>query len=279
MRRPKTPLGVRVATALALVLILIGTLVFFGTTGLLVFFGAFLVLASLEYSLMSFNDLRHSFSLRASFVVVTAALLILSLIFDRLPILVFAAVASLLMSVFLWWVRSEDSNDKQLRTLSQLCIGLIYLGVFPGLGLRLLKYEATQQWFWYLIAVVSLGDIAAYFSGRAFGKRPLLKSVSPNKTLEGFLGAVVCAVVVSCIFQVYFVPQAPIWLMALVGILVSFTAQTGDLFESLIKRVAGVKDSGKLLPGHGGLLDRVDGHIFASPIVYFAQVYFLDRFY
>lgn len=279
MRRPKTPLGVRIATALILILVLIGTMFFFGSTGLLVFFSGFLILASLEYSLMSFEGLKHGVAMRASFVGVTSALLVLSVVFDRIPILMFAAVASLSMSAFLWWVRSEDSNERQLRALSQLCVGLIYLGVFPALGLRLLKYEATQDWFWYLIAVVTIGDIAAYFTGRRFGKKPLLKSVSPNKTLEGFFGAVLAALIVSVVFQVQFVPNAPLWIILATGILVSFTAQTGDLFESLIKRVAGVKDSGKLLPGHGGLLDRIDGHIFAAPIVYFAQVYILDRFY
>jgi phosphatidate cytidylyltransferase len=118
-----------------------------------------------------------------------------------------------------------------------------------------------------------VGDTCAYFGGRAFGRRKLLPSVSPAKTVEGALSAVVGTVAIGAlyawgVFGIWLnVPIGPV-AGALAGLLVSPVAQIGDLAESLFKREAGVKDSGRLLPGHGGVLDRFDSLFFAIPVVY-----------
>src|SRR5690606_36087730 len=123
------------------------------------------------------------------------------------------------------------------------------------------------------IALTWLGDTFAYFGGRAWGKRKLIPSVSPGKTIAGALSSVAGTMVMGAlyawlIFGLWLGVDYPLLLGALAGVIVSITAQIGDLAESLLKREAGVKDSGALLPGHGGVLDRFDALFFTLPLMY-----------
>lgn len=113
-----------------------------------------------------------------------------------------------------------------------------------------------------IIAIIAATDIGAYFTGKRFGKHKLAPTISPNKTWEGLGGGVLCAAIVTTLLH-----PLPLSFSALTfcGMLLAILAQTGDLLESWVKRRAGVKDSGNLIPGHGGLLDRVDGYLFAAP--------------
>ena len=126
-----------------------------------------------------------------------------------------------------------------------------------------------------LAGIISATDIGAYFTGRKFGKRKLCPSISPNKTWEGLIGGVLCATIVA-FTSLSFIPingiTAPVILM---GIIMAFIAQGGDLFKSWIKRRAGLKDSGSILPGHGGLIDRFDGYMFNLPLLAFIVYIYL----
>ena len=128
----------------------------------------------------------------------------------------------------------------------------------PLLGLKLVII---------LGAVISATDIGAYFAGRKLGKHKLCPSISPNKTWEGLMGGVLCASV-TAFFSLYILPVSGIATpVVLLGAVTALVAQGGDLFESWIKRRAGVKDSGNILPGHGGLIDRFDGYMFNAPLL------------
>lgn len=122
----------------------------------------------------------------------------------------------------------------------------------------------------YLLVVVWSTDSGAYFVGRKFGSRPLAPEISPNKTVEGMIGGVLTALLVASIFIAIFQPALgavnQVWILT---IIVSLFGQFGDLVESAFKRYFNVKDSGKFLPGHGGMLDRFDSLIFASFIMMF----------
>lgn len=119
----------------------------------------------------------------------------------------------------------------------------------------------------YLIFLVAITDSGAYFTGKAYGKNKLAPELSPGKTREGMFGGVAGAVVWSILGAWFFDLPATDWLyFILLSLVVAFMSVSGDLFESLIKREAGQKDSGNILPGHGGILDRVDGLIAALPI-------------
>lgn len=262
-------LTVRIISAVSLIACLALVQYFVGSQGVLVL-GFFLIgLAIYEYAQMHFALSSNRRTARILFTF-AALFTIVQVLTGHFSAHLFAFCLALLFCVFIWLVRGESQNDRQLRTLSELALGVIYLGLFPGLGLRLLKFADTEKWFWFMVALVAAGDIAGYFVGRAFGRRALLKSMSPNKTVEGFVGALISSLLISFLFHYFFATNVEIWKLLLAGPMISFFAQTGDLFESLLKRTAGVKDSGKILPGHGGLLDRIDGHIFACPVVYFA---------
>jgi len=114
---------------------------------------------------------------------------------------------------------------------------------------------------WFIL--IWLNDTGAYFAGRAFGRNKLAPSISPGKTWEGWAGGMVASLAVAQVLQALVPVSAPWFVLALV---VSIFGPVGDLTESALKRRAGVKDSGQLLPGHGGILDRFDSHIFAAPL-------------
>lgn len=125
----------------------------------------------------------------------------------------------------------------------------------------------NKAWIILLLSLVWSGDTGAYFVGRAIGRHKLYPKVSPKKTIEGALGGLVASVAAAVIVAWGWIPELDLVHAGLIGLLGGFSAQVGDLVESLLKRSAGVKDSGTLLPGHGGMLDRVDGVIFAFPVV------------
>jgi phosphatidate cytidylyltransferase len=117
----------------------------------------------------------------------------------------------------------------------------------------------------WLLITVALTDTGAYFVGKAIGKTKF-SDTSPNKTLEGVFGGVVIGTVMGSYVGAYS-DLAPLWIAVVVTLFVSIASIFGDLFESYLKREAGVKDSGDLLPGHGGILDRIDGYLFAAPMM------------
>lgn len=129
-------------------------------------------------------------------------------------------------------------------TTASCCLSLIYI-------------EQLSVWaIIWLVCVIAATDVGAFFAGRAFGKHKIWPKVSPNKSWEGAIGGFAFAALVSGWFG------QPAYL----GVIIGFVAQVGDFTESAMKRKFGVKDSGTLLPGHGGVLDRADGYLFAAPL-------------
>jgi phosphatidate cytidylyltransferase len=149
-------------------------------------------------------------------------------------------------------------------------------------------------WLLYLLLLVWAGDIFAYFVGRTLGRHLMSPRVSPRKTWEGALASLIASLVVGMVLYQYALPlssvllnlhlidrkdglfaleKPPLWPTLLLSAAVNVAAQLGDLVESLIKRGAGVKDSGTLLPGHGGMLDRIDALLFAAPVLWYYAVW------
>jgi phosphatidate cytidylyltransferase len=142
--------------------------------------------------------------------------------------------------------------------------GVIYLGIPLGL---LAALRGTSGWrvAVLLVATVVVSDSLQYYSGRLFGRRPLAPRVSPKKTREGAVGGVVAAAIFLGAAGPLFLPGASRAGLAVLGLAVALLGICGDLFESQLKRAAGTKDSSHLIPGHGGVLDRVDALLFAIP--------------
>lgn len=151
--------------------------------------------------------------------------------------------------------------------------GILYIGWLLGYMVALRGIEDGRNWVFYALFCTFGSDSAAFFIGRAIGKHKLAPSISPNKTWEGAIGGLLGAVAVSFLFlldtPVSLSSQLNWWQAVVLGMLVSVFGQVGDLVESLLKRNVGAKDSGSLLPGHGGILDRMDSILFAVVVVYY----------
>ncbi len=161
--------------------------------------------------------------------------------------------------------------------------GLVYVALPLATLPHIAQQENGRAQLLFLLLVVWAGDITALFAGRAFGRRKLWPRISPNKTWEGTIGSLVGSVVVAVLtveigarIVVHFNGanpfDHPLWYWLLLSLALNVAAQLGDLLESAIKRGAGVKDSGTLLPGHGGVLDRIDALLLAAPVLWYAQL-------
>jgi phosphatidate cytidylyltransferase len=162
-------------------------------------------------------------------------------------------------------MHSEDLA-KALPRASLLLMGVLY--VFGSWKCAILLRAINPHWLMYALIVNWAGDIGAYYVGRRFGRHKLAPRVSPNKSWEGTVASVAASVVVSSAYLVYFIPDFGIGRSMLLTIVANAAGQFGDLAESTMKRGAGLKDSGTILPGHGGFLDRVDSTLFTLPVVY-----------
>jgi len=162
----------------------------------------------------------------------------------------------------------KKTPEDALKDITPLMVGFLYIPpllAFQG-GLR----DMGPAWIIFLYGTIWGADSAAYYIGKGFGKRKLYESMSPNKTIEGgvasVVGGAICALLLQRILGVGLAPG----LALVVGALVGGVTIVGDLVESMFKRDAGVKDSGTIIPGHGGLLDKIDGVLFAGPVLYWA---------
>ena len=155
---------------------------------------------------------------------------------------------------------------QSLPRAAALLLGVVY--VFGSWRLAVPLRHASPSWLMFALVLSWVGDTAAYYAGRSLGRHPLAPRVSPKKTWEGSAASIAASMVFGWLFLQRFVPQVPAWQAMALAAGANAVGQAGDLAESAIKRGAGMKDSGTLLPGHGGLLDRVDSTLFALPVVY-----------
>jgi phosphatidate cytidylyltransferase len=154
------------------------------------------------------------------------------------------------------------SIEKVLDSLTSGIAALVYCSILMGFVI-LLPSSALLT----LLGIIWAGDSLAYYGGRAFGRHPLAPVVSPKKTVEGAVAGLVGSVLAAILIGIRLLGQS-LLPMAVAGLLIGGVGQIGDLSESALKRSAGVKDSSSILPGHGGILDRLDSLLFAAPIFY-----------
>lgn len=153
----------------------------------------------------------------------------------------------------------------------------IFVGGFLWYAMRLRGLEQGLEWTLVLLIGVMATDTAAYFAGRAFGKTPLAPKISPAKTWEGAAAGFLAAMLSTGMATLMLDLRVIIWEALILGALIGSLSQLGDLAESRIKRRAGVKDSGWLIPGHGGMLDRIDSIVFPLPAVYYFVIWEVQR--
>lgn len=201
-------------------------------------------------------------------------------IFSVYTFLLFTILANVYLFLLLFYgktpVKLRENNYKLLISLLYIGGGCVFIPlIYKKECASLYPPSDAQLTMIGLLCIIWASDSFAYLTGKSFGKHKLFERISPKKTIEGFVGGLAGAIITSCIISVYSSKET--WQWIVLAIVLVFTGTIGDLVESSFKRMAKVKDSGTILPGHGGLLDRLDSLIFASPFA-FLTLQILDYF-
>lgn len=246
-----TELGLRILSAVVLILVILAAS---WTGGFL-----FALICAILSALLYYEWQRI---VRVTPFDMTEALLSAGFGFLVLMCLVGSPLFGLVVMVAIGAIMEMTSSGAETRDVRWIGLGALYCAI-PVFALPVVREEGGFPLLLLLFLVVWTTDIAAYFAGRFFGGPKLAAAISPNKTWSGAAGGLIAAALVAWLFAWVtgsFNPGAALFL----AVLLSVTSQAGDLFESWVKRHFGVKDSSKLIPGHGGFLDRVDGLIAAA---------------
>jgi phosphatidate cytidylyltransferase len=161
------------------------------------------------------------------------------------------------------WQGGRDA----LASVAAAVLPIFYLGLSIGALVAIREVHGREALALLMLTII-VSDTAQYYSGRTMGRRLLAPVISPKKTIEGAVGGFVFGSIFTAVAGGWWLPEMPIGLRALVGAAIVALGIAGDLFESMLKRSAGVKDSSALIPGHGGVLDRIDALLFAAPVYY-----------
>ncbi len=185
-------------------------------------------------------------------------------------LLIVYLIGAAIFSIF----RFPLSQDAPVVVLKQV-FGIVYIPISLAFLVLLYNGDDGIHWIFLLLLVVAAGDTGAFYVGTYLGRHKLAPAVSPKKTVEGAIGGLAANLAACFAYSLLFLPAISTTGRIFFALGVGIVGQAGDLFESEFKRVAGVKDSGTLLPGHGGFLDRMDALIFAAPSAYLIKEYLL----
>ncbi len=253
----------------------------YGGIALLILISVFVYIGSKEYVKILENK---GFYPSIKVIFFSAATFAMLAYFNRFDLIAIAfTICSI--SAFMWVL--FKGRQPYIANVSTTILGFVYCGWFPlhlllirGLNAEnyhgFLKLNIQNDGLGYvmlLFTIILLTDTGGYYFGKKFGKHKLAPIISPKKTIEGAIGGSICAIIGSLIVG-YFI-HLGFYHSIILGVLCTFFAQIGDLSESLIKRDAGVKDSGNTLPGHGGFLDRTDSYVLTIPAMFYYLKYFV----
>jgi phosphatidate cytidylyltransferase len=186
-----------------------------------------------------------------------------------------AAFSGVAGAGFTAYMLKYRGNGSILDSLARDVLGLTYVGVLLSHFILLRGLPAGKEWVFFILVAAFMDDTGAFYTGRWLGAHKLRPRVSPGKTVEGAVGGIAAAIAGAVLFRAFFFPELALGHCLVLALGLAVAGQVGDLFESVIKRASGVKDSGVLLPGHGGLLDRVDSLMFSAPLAYYYNLLLL----
>ncbi len=252
---------IRAISAILGVAALIAVWYFFATPGLVAVCTLVSFIACIEFSLMVEKKNRV---IQALFVVITFSFFLVFTFYSQ-SFIAFMSLFITLVSYFILCV--DETIPGRISKLTSWTVGALYCGGFTGVVTHgVLVYGGN--YFTGLLLLSFLTDTFAYLGGRMFGRTPLAPQISPKKTLEGGIAGLLGGSLCGFWFLSSLEHTSPMWVLIAICVASSLFSQVGDLFESTLKRFSGVKDSGKILPGHGGVLDRIDGLLFVGPVLY-----------
>jgi len=245
------------------------TIIAYGSEGIfaLLIMGATLA-GMAEYNRMVFGS---GFSPEKVETLVAALLILVSATSGDMALQV-VILTFAVMTVLMFNLLRVSKKGMDMTAAGGVILGILYIPLLMSHFILIRQAPAGVRWIFFILVLAFSGDIAAYYVGRAMGKKKLLPQVSPGKTVEGTIGLVAGSIAGCLVFRQLFLPQLPVAHAVILGLVGSVVGQLGDLCESVLKRSAGVKDSGTLLPGHGGILDRLDCLMFIAPFVYYYRV-------
>jgi phosphatidate cytidylyltransferase len=202
------------------------------------------------------------------------ALLLLGM-HEALPPIVLIGLLGIVASIMAGFCISPANMKQRLPSWAVYIFGILYVGLLLGHYALLRNLEHGVALVFFVIIVTWLSDTGGFFIGKPFGKHPLAPTLSPKKTIEGLVGGVAFSVIGAIISQFTFVPFFSLGQCVMLGVGFALLGALGDLAESAIKRSVSVKDSGTIIPGHGGVLDRVDSLLFTGPAMYYYVMFAL----
>ncbi len=180
----------------------------------------------------------------------------------------FAISCCILIPMIISITRNYSPQESLFQDMAKLLFGILYIALPLCMLMIIYKHPYGRAWIFFLLSLVMMGDTGAFYFGRYLGRHSLHKKISPNKTWEGAIGGLISSVVSGFVFIRIFRLVSMSTEILFFMICLSIMGQVGDLAESFIKRSYKVKDSGIILPGHGGILDRIDSFLFTIPILY-----------
>jgi phosphatidate cytidylyltransferase len=181
-----------------------------------------------------------------------------------------ASAALLLFASFLPFLFATTMDREILRSLGSVAFAQLYIPFTMSHVILLFRFPQGRRWIFFVFLVIFAGDTGAFYSGRMWGRHLLAPIISPKKTIEGALGGLAVSLIVAVLAGKLLNPASfRLGSLLILGLTLALVGQLGDLMESMIKRASRVKDAGTLLPGHGGMLDRLDSLVFAFPLTYY----------
>lgn len=257
---------IRTGSALVAIALILGLYLIWGHLGLKVATVGAVIIGTWELTRLLFHQ-EKSLLIKILFYLLSLVVFATSAATLMAGALVFA-LSLILLIVTIFLLKHHDGNlEHMLAIHAKAALGFFYMGLLPSFAYKILDQTEGRLWFTFLLLTVLVGDTTAYIFGVLLGKNKVMPSVSPKKTWEGSIGGIIGSSTAGAICWYFFFNDHPVILFTLMGAIAGFFGQFGDFFESLLKRVADVKDSGKIMPGHGGILDRIDGILFAGPVI------------
>jgi len=232
---------------------------------------AAVLLAGSEYNHMTFGE---EFSWEKGEVLFGAGFLPLAAYLGGETLLL-AAFSSAVMIIFLLSLLRVKNGGITTLPVSRVFFALAYLPLMLSYFILIRQWGEGILWIFFILILTISGDTAAFYFGRTFGRHKLYPLVSPGKTVEGAIGSFAGSVLACILYQTFVLTSLPLLHALILAMIGSCISQLGDLCESMIKRAAGVKDSGNIIPGHGGMMDRLDCLIFLAPFVYYYRMYLI----
>lgn len=261
-----------VALPLLVVLILKGSPLLFS-----VFLGIVALLTAGEYTrIVTGTGGAHSFNSIFFLGLPVGAALVWAAHTGLLAIMPLILSFSLILTGFFSFQQFRNDPDISRKVAFQV-LGTIYIPLSISYLVLVRREPLGAEWTLFILCVIFAGDTAAYYAGTYWGKHKLCPAVSPGKTIEGACGGLAANIGIGLLFHPHFFPAFSLGAILVFCLAIGVAGQAGDLFESVLKRSVGVKDSGGLLPGHGGILDRIDALLFALPVAYFLKVFFFTQ--